>query len=290
MNILRKLFRDLTDSYWTIGFSDAKIPFDKRKFKDIKWLSPLKQSWIADPFILSYDENSIEVLVEHFQDSTQLGRICKLTVDRKKWQITSLEPILELSTHLSFPVIVRKDNKIYFYPENSASGSLNVYELVNGTKAEKVACLAKASLTDSIIFEKNGKYIMTTTEEPGSNKNRLLIYESNELFGAYNQIHEFFLSDNTARNAGYTIKHAGKTYKVSQENNAPIYGHGIVIYEMDEDFNLSKVHEIMPEGKYKGIHTMNQYNDLVVWDARAYRHRFLGPIFSNLYRLLRKNA
>ena len=36
--------------------------------------------------------------------------------------------ILERSGHLSFPIIYRKDDKIYVYPENSEDGVLNIYE------------------------------------------------------------------------------------------------------------------------------------------------------------------
>lgn len=282
----------MTSRYWTIGFSDRKN-IEKLRFQDIKWVKRQKGEWFADPFILDYDDKTISVLVEYVVNPDPIGKIAKFVIDRNTLGILSKQIILSLPTHLSFPAIIRKDGEIYFYPENSASGRLNLYRLVNdATACEYVCTLVDAPLTDAIIFERDGLSLMTATEEPDSNGRRLVVLRSDNTFGHYQRYREITMDENTARNAGYTLcEDDGKYYKISQENNSPLssmYGHGMVFYSMSKEFSFEKVNQIEPGHGFVGVHTMNPYRDLVVWDGKKYNYPVVATLIDNIVKMIKK--
>ena len=290
MTLLKFIYNKLTSKYWTIGFSDYK-DITKLQFSEIKWIEEIPGEWFADPFILDYDDYTITVLVEYVIDPDPLGKIAKFVIDRQSFKIISKTIILSLPTHLSFPVIVRKNDGIFFYPENSASGELNVYKLnADATGCVKVATLVNAPLTDAIIFKHEDTYIMTATIEPGSNGNHMQIYTSDKEFGSYKLKEDKYLSNNTARNAGYTLKKSdGLYYKISQENDVPIYGHGMVFYEISPDLKYMKeVNRIQPEKGFIGVHTMNPYNTLIAWDGKKYRYPFIAKWINIISKMIGK--
>ena len=281
---LKGFFSKLTAKYWTIGFTERK-PVEDLRFSDIKWVKCPKGEWFADPFILDYDDNTITLLVENVIHPDPIGKIAKLVIDRKNLKIVSKTIVLSLSTHLSFPVIVHKEDGTYFYPENSASGELNVYKLnSDATSCDMLCTLVKAPLTDAIIFEHEGKYIMTATIEPDSNGNHMQIYSSEEEFGNYTFIRDIYLDNNTARNAGYTLKKSsGLYYKISQENDFPVYGHGMVFYEVTPDMKyMREINRIQPGKGFVGVHTMNPYRNLIVWDGKKYRYPAIALFIEKL--------
>jgi len=276
---IHSIYQRITSKYWIIGFSERK-PIKELNFHDIRWVHRIKGEWCADPFILDYDENTITVLVEYVIDPNPNGKIAKFVIDRKTFCIINKKIILDLPTHLSFPAILRIGNDIYIYPENSASGELNLYKLnSDATSCEYTCTLVKAPLTDAIIFHKDDGFYMTATEEPESNGNKFKFYESDNIFGPYQFIREFIMNDNTARNGGYTLTNEnGILYKISQENNSPIYGHGMVFYSINSSFQFTKIKQIKPGGRFIGIHTMNPYKDIIAWDGKKYNFFIVATV------------
>ena len=130
MNALRKLYKELTSLHWEIGFLDNTfegiVRGDKLKLTLVTHNFP--NSWFADPFILDVTDDTIIVLVEEVTKKISKGRISKLVIDRRNNYVIEKKAILERPGHLSFPIIYRKDDKIYVYPENSEDGVLNIYE------------------------------------------------------------------------------------------------------------------------------------------------------------------
>jgi hypothetical protein len=86
-----------------------------------------KDSWFADPFILDVTDTDIIVLVEEWYKPIRRGRISKLIIDRNTFVLKDLQVVLQLDTHLSFPVIERREDGVYIYPENGESGNLSIY-------------------------------------------------------------------------------------------------------------------------------------------------------------------
>ena len=130
MNPVQKLYTKLTRTRWELGlihdgldgaFSDKQLIVD--------WIeNPFKDRWFADPFILDVTEEYVYILAEEYSFSERKGRIAKLWVNRKSMVIERFKILLETSTHLSFPSILRKNGKIYVYPESAYSGRLDLYQ------------------------------------------------------------------------------------------------------------------------------------------------------------------
>ena len=279
---------------WTIGFTEQslqeiiegkplKINYIKHCYKD---------RWFADPFILDYDDEYIHVLVEEYLDSTKLGRISKLRIDRNTYQLLAITPILELDTHLSFPAIVRRDGKIYIYPENAAGKGLAMYEY----DAETDRCLlvdivTKEPLADAIITDLFGEKLMFSTHIPTHNGSVLTVHRFEDNKPIFDQ--EINFLSNIARNAGDWFKYEDIIYRPAQDCNGGVYGGAVILQEVEkrsEGFVIKDVRRIESNhNDYKtGCHTFNHYKGLSVLDVHGYRHIFAARLFETIYRLKNK--
>ena len=168
--------------------------------------NPYSNKWFADPFILEEDSTSIQFLVEEFDYSVGRGRIARLLVDKGNNEIKECSVILDLPTHLSFPVIYRVDNEIYVHPENSASGASYMYRYDRGVdKLVEPRLIIKQPIADAIIRHVDDCYIMYATRNPNANGCELIEYRSSSLFGPYTECPPHHFELNTARMAGMFI-------------------------------------------------------------------------------------
>ena len=125
---LNKIKRNLLNISWNIGFLNIDKDFVNKSTWDIRWMKHnYKDRWFADPFILKVTNDEIIVLVEEFYDPIHRGRISKLTIDKQTYELKKIDVILELNSHLSFPAIFRKDDKIYIYPIRKMGWRISPY-------------------------------------------------------------------------------------------------------------------------------------------------------------------
>lgn len=104
---LKTQIKKLTDERWNVGFiQNSTENIINGEAIDVKWIiHKYKNSWFADPFVLEVTEKEIILLVEEFYRPINRGRISKLTIDRITNVLLKCDVILELPTHLSFPLI-----------------------------------------------------------------------------------------------------------------------------------------------------------------------------------------
>ena len=285
MSLLKKAYRTLVDTKWNIGFFEYSGGLDIPK---ICWLKhDERDSWFADPFILSADNDKIEVLVEEWQDSKGRGRISKLVVDKSTLELKKIIPILSLDTHLSFPAILRVGGDIFVYPENFQSKSSVIYKYDKANeRLEKFSTLCAKPLTDAILTYPHfsGRNIMLSTDSSSPSGNVLSVYESEDLFGGYEKVDEIKFSDKSARNAGCLFKCGEKLVRPAQ-NCDKRYGHGLVFQEISEEsgtFRLKELKRVFPDGgEYNlGLHTFNTLGNLAVTDGYRYRTPYLGAMLN----------
>ena len=253
--------------------------------------NPYKNKWFADPFILDATDKYIELLVEEFDKSVQRGRIARIRIDRVTDTITDCKIVLELKTHLSFPVIYRIEDTIYVHPENSASGSSYIY------KYDKTAdMLIEAELmldepvTDAIIKKIGNEYYMFATRLPEPNGDTMHIYRSATFIGGYKEFHTIKYKDCHARMGGDFIVNNGINYRIAQNCNGA-YGKGLIIesFELDgKEFSGRTVKEIyMPSfSKYEGIHTYNIYGGLYIVDLKKYDYHLIHKLVTYIKRII----
>lgn len=275
---------DLIRRYkWDLGIA---LLSEGHQYDASKWefhiVKAPKNKWYADPFILDITDDSIIVLVEEFTYSINRGRLAKLTIDKKTYRLKSEKIILDLSTHLSFPAILRLGDSVYIYPENSASGKSTLYRF-NPIDDSLIVenTLSDMPLTDAIIKEIEGHNYLFATKIPTQNSNELTIYESNDEKGFYHPIQAITLSDNTARSAGDIFVDRNRIIRPAQNCNGG-YGVGLVFQEVTREDNgqivLKELFRRSPYANYIGMHTYNQYKGYVIVDLHARRHPVLHKV------------
>lgn len=280
------------NNHWTLGFSEDNLEEIVNGIQPtFHWMkNPYNNRWFADPFILDVTDEYIWVLVEEYYDPIKRGRISKLTVNRRNYQLEKIDVVLELPTHLSFPVIKRIGGDIFIYPENGASNQLNLYKynpFTNECKKERT--LAKGYLADAIITDLFGKELMFTTIVPNHNGKELLVYTEED--GQYKEKREIRFESNIARNAGDWFLLNNKVYRPCQDCNER-YGGAVILQEVLKSDDCFSFHEINTiNAAYKsyqlGCHTFNHYKGLIVIDVNGYRRPFLAKTVGVIMRIVR---
>lgn len=278
------IYKKAIEHKWEIGFIENSInqvlAGDNLKIKWVK--NPIRDRWFADPFILDVTPSIIVLLVEEFSYELKKGRIAKLIIDRKSMEILQFKIILELTTHLSFPAIIRDKGDVYIYPENHQSGCLKMYKYdVNSEQCREVKVLCKEPLTDAVRTELFGRPLIFSTKYPHQNGSSLDVYE--EKNGSFQRFKEITFNENIARMAGDFFKVDGNIYRPAQECNV-FYGHGVSIQKVSKDFEFTEVRRLLsPHPNLKlGIHTLNYYKGNIVIDVKGFRHHWIGSTLFNL--------
>ena len=288
MNI-RKLYRELTSIHWEIGFLDNTLEGivngDELKLSLVTHDYP--DSWFADPFILDVTDDVIVVLVEEVTQKVPKGRISKLVIDRRMNHVVKKKIVLERQGHLSFPIIYRKNEKIYIYPENSAEGALNIYEYsIQDDSLALVHELSDHPLTDAVFTDLFGKPQLFTTEAAYANGFQLDQYEWDNDQRKFVLATSHTFSEHIARMAGNFFSVNGKVYRPAQESNTN-YGHGISLQEVsfkNGKWLFKEVRRMVsPHPKLsRSFHTLNSYKGVIVVDVAGKRHPVINRIISAL--------
>ena len=287
MSSIRNL---IFEQHWTLGFIDQPLSdIVQGHSYDVHYVKGMpKDRWFADPFILDYDNQVVKVLVEEFSYGIRRGRIARLTIERNSYRLKDYKIILDLSTHLSFPFILRKNGKVYICPENSESGAWHMYEYdITNDELTRLRTIINEPLTDAIVCNVFGESLIFSTHLPSQNGNVLSIYnEEGEL------VQEVQLNSDVARNAGDWFKVGENVYRPAQDCNGA-YGKAVIIQEAirdnDGSFKFNEIRRIeSTHPKYStGCHTLNSYKDLIVVDVHGWRKPRVAYI-ANLMRNLIK--
>lgn len=286
--------RELRHNLWNVGFIEEGLEHTLNCKKTIiHWAKKsINDRWFADPFILDVTDSEIVLLVEEFCYDVHRGRLARVVFDRKTYVEKGFEIILELSTHLSFPFILRKDDKVYVMPENSASGCSTIYEYDDTSrKLTPVGHVSDEPFTDATLFELNGESYLWTTMTPESNGRTLSIYGfDKDTLSVSGKITEKIFPNNTARNAGEAFVINGTLYRPAQDCTA-CYGHGVILQKVSIDegeWSFENVNCFYPNTfKYnQGVHTFNHYKGLIVIDARGFRNPIMGRVLTFLFKLI----
>lgn len=269
---------------WDIAYGEYsdKIIHDGLKGVKINLVrNPYKNKWFADPFILEEDNKRIQFLVEEFDYEVGRGRIARLSVNKKDNRIMECSIILDLPTHLSFPVIYRSGGETYVHPENSASGASYIYRYdQESDKLIEPKLMVDEPIADAIIRKDGDAYHMFATRVPETNGNTLHEYSSKALLGPYKHVGDEIYEKNTARMAGLFLKSAdGHIVRPAQDCFGG-YGKAVIMYDGHKQLCRIKANKY----KYAGIHTFNTFEGSFVIDYKKYDY----PLIYKLSRMLRK--
>ena len=281
---------------YEIGFCqyDPAIVTEGKGYETKFVKNPPKNKWYADPFLFEVTETGFVVLVEEFRYDHPVGRLAKLVVDRKTMKIVEEKIVLELPTHLSFPIYYRDGEDVYIYPENSKSGNLNLYKY-DKVKEQFVfqSCLVEEPLTDAVMlkWDREGHFIFATdARNEAGNNNELKIYRSDTIDGKYALYQTVYFDRKTARNGGAVIAIGEDYYRVAQDCTQS-YGYSMEFQKikMDENgqFSFETVSKVMPSGLQYGTHTFNVCGDWAVVDVYTAVYPLIRHVWFGLAKFLK---
>lgn len=296
MNIIKRIKKIIGKYVWNVGIiSPIKLNEQKHNIK-VNWIKGAsRRNWYADPFILSYDDNKIDILVEEYIANKDKGIISQLVVDIKTLRIVESTKILELGSHLSFPLIFKDNGKTYVMPENYQSGRLTLYEYdVARKRIINPTVILNEAVVDSSILKFNNTYYIFTTKysmDFCGGAHDIHIYKSENITGPY-QLHQTIALDvPIARGAGSIIQEEGNIY-IPTQNCQERYGQQVVLQQLYFDnnkFHIKEISRISPISPYnKGCHTYNQLGKFAVIDGYKYKYGKTAELISIIYKLLIK--
>lgn len=275
---LSKFLSKLASSRWDLAFIREPIE-DIVSGKPIHFIPVCNpyahEYWFADPFILDVTDEYIYVLAEAMPNFNPKGVIAKLTIQRDIMTIVKVDIVLDEPWHLSFPDIIRKEDKTYVMPEAAYSKQLHLYELVeNATQLKKVKTICNDIVWDSTLTDFFGERLLLTAHQ---NDYHLDIYrwdEKQELF----KLSESIASNRqNMRMAGDLFKVGKKTYCPSQISTPYTYGTGVELKEIEHkngEWKLSTIRRINPPNGLltNGLHTFNTLKGMTIIDIHRYNH------------------
>ena len=290
MKMLERLLNYVKATKYNIGFIDGSLKsvIDGQEVI-VNWLKhSYKDRWFADPFILDVTNDEIIVLVEEWYDPICRGRISKLTIDKKSYELKALKVMIDEGFHMSFPAITRKDDGIYIQPECGLTRGLMEYkydEVTDNFLAGKI--ISELPLADSVRNNLFGSDMMFSTKLPDANGKELGIYDWERSTGHY-EIREYYhFNENVSRMAGNFFTFNGNIYRPAQVC-IKSYGDAVSLQKVTHDnkgWNFEEIRRIYsPNPDYDlGFHTFNIYKDVIVVDALGYRK----PRLSRLLRTIK---
>ena len=291
---LKECIKTITAERWNIGVIQNSLDgIVKGNDIDVRWINhKSKQSWFADPFILDVTDDEIILLVEEFYRPINRGRISKLTIDRITNVLLKCDVILELPTHLSFPLIIRKDSNledfikdidtdykssaepyVYLLPENGESGHLYIYKFFQkSNKIIRLCSVLDEAVEDAVPIKINEHLYLFCTPRENPNGNILHIYKWSYKEKLFEFLKEISFKENIARMSGSFFYYKNKLIRPTQECNFQ-YGHAVTLQVTDiTDFSfkeIRRIYSVHPRLNI-GCHTFNSYKGVTVTDALGF--------------------
>jgi hypothetical protein len=240
------------------------------------YIKNLDGKFFADPFIYKFDEKNY-CFVEEFDYKKNKGYISVIEILKKESKY--LGPIIVEDFHLSFPFIFKYEDKIYLLPESSKNKDIRLYECIDFPMQWKfkTTILNNISAADSLIFQHQDIWYLFTNidrSDTGDHSSELSIFYSEKLFNGIWHPHPknpIYIDPQISRNGGL-INDGSQIIRVAQNVGFCQYGRYISFYKITKlskfDFKEELIHEIKPnfKSRLKGIHHMNNSEDIVVFD------------------------
>ena len=288
-NYIDKLF--FNDS-WQIGMLNLNgKALDQISNADLTWHKFTNEEYEADPFFLVIKEQ-IYILFESYSISSLYGKI--KAFDFKGNEYDFFSEINLNGNHKSYPFIFYDDDEIYCLPEECEKKNLTLYKFntnVNRFVFDRVI-LSGEEFIDTNIFKKNDLYFLSTSTKDKPEKQR--VFWSKALNNKFVE-HPFSpIKESTkyGRNGGF-IDYKDSIYRVSQDFTN-FYGEKISIFKIVSCSNSIYLEEKILdldvkklEIDYLGIHTLTNYKDYFLLDAKRKEFNLLNP-FKKFLALLRK--
>ena len=240
----------------------------------------------ADPFAVA-DESGAWVYYEAFLHATGKGRIDAVRLGPGGVSDGPV-PVLEQSSHLSYPMVFRWRDELWMAPESAASGRIALYRVRRQPdELEPEGVLIDEPLLDPTLYEDpDGRWWLFGTmaaEHAHHGSDLLYLWSADGPLGPWEPHPQNPVVTDTrkARPAGALFVERGRLIRPAQDCSGS-YGRAVVLCEVDrltqDEYCERIVGRIEPswsEG-ITGTHTLNRDGGLVVLDGLGWRRRRPG--------------
>lgn len=256
---------------WNVGLVAESVDrlLERGRLAEVKWLGTgSERTFLADPMVLT---DSGHFLAEHFDyDGGAKGSIvrCEPGADGG----LTVSPFLEADHHLSYPFVLRHDDRTYIIPEAHEAGVVSMYALkADGTLGPPELLMAR-SVADPTLVHTGGRWWLFCSE--GSLK--LLAFYAETLRGPWqpHRLNPLKIDVTSSRPAGPLFERDGSLLRPAQDCSET-YGGAIVVHRI-VDLTPERFHEEIvarigpePDGSYPtGVHTLNVLNGCCLVDGK----------------------
>ncbi len=287
--------RHLSYDYWHIGLMDVPIGslLSTSALPEVRWLPmPPRGTFLADPFLVRINGQNT-ILCEAFDYRIGKGRIVAIPLAAP----TTMEIVLDLPVHVSFPFPVEHNGHLYCIPETAALSEVCLYEVTDAPiRMRKVATLLNdISLCDPVVFRMEERWWLLGTDQRTDPSSTLLAWYADELTGPWRpHLRNPIKQDiGSARSAGTPFLEDGILYRPSQDCSH-VYGGRTIINRVSRltpaEFVEHPVAVVEPvhDGPFpNGLHTVSAAGSTTLVDGKARRYVFSSYlVFAHRYRRL----
>lgn len=289
MTLLRKIYKKVfySDPFsWILLYKKNDVnDFLDYSYSSYKKLSPSKDKFWADPFVISKDDRYY-IFVEEFIYKKNKGHISLLELDNKG-EFLNVRKLIEKPYHISYPFILELGSELYMIPETAGNRTIELYKCINfpGEWVFVKNIMENIKAVDTTVFYYNNRWwLFTVIDEIDSSLDDspelFLFFTDNILTDSWisHPLNPIISDIRTARPAGKVFIHEKKIYRPSQDC-AGRYGKAFNINQIlkltDTDYEEVLVKKVEPDwdNKLKGTHTFNFDNGFNVIDAYSFRRR-----------------
>ena len=268
---------------WNVGWLDSPPEklLNDQKAGQVNWFPALpRQEFIADPFPIP--DGSGEVLVEGFD--YRHGRGFLSARDGETGESRGERLVRE--HHLSYPVFVRWNDRLYCVPEAAGSAKLEAYAYAEGTLGAAESWFEEP-VFDATIFEFENRWWMLATRPGRYADTQLHAWFAEGPQGPWweHPLNPLKSDVRSSRPGGSVFQHEDQLYRPAQDC-ADTYGGALCINRVLEltpdSFQEETVARISPDpdGQYPdGIHTLSGLGGR--WYVDGKRRRFVPVALLN---------
>lgn len=177
--------------HWRVGVRRVSGPLSvdgDTAIEGFDWLVEDGQRYYADPILWSEGERNW-LFIEEYPYASARGIIAYTELDAAGRPLFSPRPIIERSTHLSYPFLFEHSGAIYMTPENAAEGHVPLYRAARFPDLweEMPPLLPGIGLHDATLFQHEGAWWLVGNEarDGGSSWDCLMIFRSETPLGPF---------------------------------------------------------------------------------------------------------
>jgi hypothetical protein len=263
---------------WNIGIVQGPISMlEPGTRPSVQWLMSLQKSrYLADPFATSIDDR-IYLLCEEYDYQTRKGRIVCFEISEGRL-VSGPRVVFEPKFHVSHPYLLQHKGEIYLVPETHRIREAGLYRAQQFPVGwRKVATLlSNFAAVDTTIFQHDGRWWLTCTDNEQGSSLKLFAWHSKDLFGPWvpHADNPVKVDARSSRPGGTPFVRAGFLYRPAQDCSRT-YGGRIVINRIvtltSEKFSEEPVSVIEPDSNSPypdGIHTVSAAGGFTFIDGK----------------------